>query len=186
MLIPPGIYDEVCKLIKTKIMAGIYEPSNSLYWLCWFTVVKNTNSTATGTKLCIIQSLKLLNAVTIQHSGVPLYTDQITKQFVGHACRGILNLYISYNEQGLDEKSHNYMTFQTPFRAHRPAILPIEWTNSMLIFHDDITYILQPRIPNTTIPFIDNILIHGPATHYKTPNSSYKTHLDNPSIQWFI
>jgi hypothetical protein len=29
--IPPGIYPEVCKLIKAKIDAGTYEPSNSSY-----------------------------------------------------------------------------------------------------------------------------------------------------------
>ena len=31
MPIPLGIYDEVCRLIKTKIAAGVYEPSNSSY-----------------------------------------------------------------------------------------------------------------------------------------------------------
>ena len=29
--IPPGIYEEVCKLIKRKLEAGVYEPSNSSY-----------------------------------------------------------------------------------------------------------------------------------------------------------
>ncbi|OBZ76152.1 hypothetical protein A0H81_03901 [Grifola frondosa] len=29
--IPPSIYDEVCGIIKKKIAAGVYEPSNSLY-----------------------------------------------------------------------------------------------------------------------------------------------------------
>ncbi|KAJ3552416.1 hypothetical protein NP233_g12890 [Leucocoprinus birnbaumii] len=29
--IPPGIYDEVCKIIKRKIDAGVYEPLNSSY-----------------------------------------------------------------------------------------------------------------------------------------------------------
>ena len=31
MPIPPGIYDEVCKIIRTKIDAGVYESSNSSY-----------------------------------------------------------------------------------------------------------------------------------------------------------
>ncbi|ETW82378.1 hypothetical protein HETIRDRAFT_314923, partial [Heterobasidion irregulare TC 32-1] len=112
MPIPPGIYDEVCRLIKTKIAAGVYEPSNSSYRSRWFTVVKKTNSTATGTKLHIVHSLEPLNAVTIQHSGVPLYTDQIAEQFAGRACGGILDLYVGYDERGLDEKSRDYTTFQ--------------------------------------------------------------------------
>jgi hypothetical protein len=29
ILIPPGLYLQVCKVIKTKIDAGVYEPSNS-------------------------------------------------------------------------------------------------------------------------------------------------------------
>jgi len=29
--IPPAIYEEVCKMIKRKIDAGVYEPSNLLY-----------------------------------------------------------------------------------------------------------------------------------------------------------
>ena len=29
--IPPGMYDKLCKLVKQKIDAGIFEPSNSSY-----------------------------------------------------------------------------------------------------------------------------------------------------------
>jgi len=31
MPIPPGIYEDVCKIIQTKIDAGVYERSNSSY-----------------------------------------------------------------------------------------------------------------------------------------------------------
>jgi hypothetical protein len=34
--IPPGLFKQVC----TKLDAGIYEPSNSSYHLCWFCVLK--------------------------------------------------------------------------------------------------------------------------------------------------
>src|ERR1700710_1422232 len=34
--IPPGLYDEVCRNIQTKIDAGVYEPSNSSYCSCLF------------------------------------------------------------------------------------------------------------------------------------------------------
>ncbi len=40
ILIPPGIFDEVCKIIWTKIQAGMYKPSNSLYCLHWFCIIK--------------------------------------------------------------------------------------------------------------------------------------------------
>jgi hypothetical protein len=31
ILIPPGIYEEVCGMLKNKIEAGVYKPSNSSY-----------------------------------------------------------------------------------------------------------------------------------------------------------
>jgi hypothetical protein len=42
--IPPGIYDEVCEIIRTKIDAGVYEPSNSSYRSRWFCVDKTFTS----------------------------------------------------------------------------------------------------------------------------------------------
>src|SRR5713226_4511958 len=93
MPILPGIYDEVCRIIHAKIDAGVYEWSNSSYWSRWFTVVKKD-----GTNLRIVHSLKPLNAVTIQHSGVPPYTDQLAEQFAARACNRILDLYVVYDE----------------------------------------------------------------------------------------
>ena len=34
--IPPGIFDEICKILKKKIDAGVYEPSNASYRSRWF------------------------------------------------------------------------------------------------------------------------------------------------------
>ena len=65
--IPPGLYNEVCKVIRQKLNAGTFELSNSSYCSCWFCVIKEDR-----TLLCIVQSLEPLNKVTIQHSGVPL------------------------------------------------------------------------------------------------------------------
>ena len=38
--IPPGVFSEVCKIIKTKLEAGVDEPSNSSYRSRWFCVLK--------------------------------------------------------------------------------------------------------------------------------------------------
>ena len=38
--IPPGIYDEVVRIIKEKIKIGIYERSNSSYRSKWFCILK--------------------------------------------------------------------------------------------------------------------------------------------------
>jgi hypothetical protein len=120
--------------------------------------------------------------VTVQHSGVPRFTDKIAEQFAGHACSGILYLYVGYNEQLLDEHLCDYTTFQTPFGALRLVTLLMGWTNSVPIFHNNVTYILQPKIPHTTIPYINDVPCPGPVTRYIDLSGTYETHLDNIDI----
>ena len=74
--IPPGIYDEVIKIIKEKIKIGVYERSNSSYQSKWFCVLKKD-----GKSLQIVQGLQPLNVVTIQDLGAPpileFYVDNL-------------------------------------------------------------------------------------------------------------
>ena len=137
------------------------EPSNSSYHSQWFCVVKKD-----GSSLCLVHSLKLLNVVTIQHSGVSLFTDLLAEQFAGHICGAMLNLYVGYDEHTLAETLRDYTTFQSPYGMLHLTMLLMGWTNSVLVFHKDVTYILQVEIPNTTVPFIDNVPIKGPASDY--------------------
>ena len=179
--IPPGIYNELCDLIRIKLQAGVYEPSNSAYRSRWFTVMKKG-----GKSFRIVHSLEPLNAVTIAQSGVTPYTEHIADHFAGRACAGVLDLYVGYDERELDEASRDYTTFQTPFGAMRLTSLPMGWTNSVPIFHEDVTYILQPEIPHTTIPYIDDVPIRGPETRYQLSDGTYETISENPGIRRFI
>jgi hypothetical protein len=86
----------------------------------------------------------------------------------------------------LTVKSHNLTTFQTALSTFRLTNIPMGWSNSVPIFHADITYTLQGKIPNVTIPFLDNAPIKGPPTQCEQPNGSYKTHPDNPGIRRFV
>jgi hypothetical protein len=52
--IPPGLYDKLFKLVKQKMNAGVFEPSNSSYWSRWFCVLKKD-----GKSLHIVQSLSV-------------------------------------------------------------------------------------------------------------------------------
>lgn len=167
--IPPGIYNDVCDIIKTKIAAGVYEPSNSSYRSRWFTVIRKG-----GGKLRIVHSLEPLNRVTIAHSGLPPATEEIAAHFAGRACGGMLDLYVGYDERPLAESSRDLTTFQTPFGALRLTSLPMGWTNSVPIFHDDVTYILKDEIPHVTIPYIDDVGIRGPASRYELPGGGYE------------
>ena len=150
--IPPGLYEELCKLVKQKMDAGVFEPSKSSYWSRWFCVLKKDSKS-----LCIVQLLESLNQVTTAHSRVPPFTEQLAEQFAGHACNSMLDLYIGYDEQALAPSSHDLTTFQTPYRALQLTTLPMGWTNSVPIFYNDVTYIFQPEIPHVTQPYINDI-----------------------------
>ena len=78
---------------------------------------------------------------------------------MGCACGGMLDLYVSYNERDLMETFRDLMTFQSPFSTIQLVTLPMGWTNSVPIFHDDVTHIFQPEIPDTTVSYIDDVSI---------------------------
>jgi hypothetical protein len=176
--IPPGIYEEVCEIIRKKIASGVYEPSNSAYRSRWFCVLKKD-----GRSLRIVHSLEPLNRVTIKHSGVPPFPDHIAEQFAGRACGSMFDLYVGYDEMLVAESSRDLTTFQTPFGAHRLVTLPMGWTNSVPIFHDTVTFILQPEIPDWTVPYIDDVAVKGPLTRYEQPDGSFETIPSNPGIR---
>ena len=177
----PGIYDEVCRIIKCKINVGVYEPSNSSYQSKWFCVAKKD-----GKSLCIVHSLEPLNKVTIKHAGVMPFTDQIGEHFTGRACGSMLDLYVGYNEWGLAPDLCDLTTFQSPFGALQLVTLPMGWTNSVPIFHDDVTHILQPEILLMTVPYIDDVPFHGPTDQYLLADGSKEQITENPGIRRFI
>ena len=179
--IPPGLYPKVCEIIKTKLDAGVYEPSNSSYRSRWFCVLKKD-----GVSLRLVHSLEPLNKVTIAHSGVPPATENLASQFAGRSCGAMFDLYVGYDERTLAESSRDLTTFQTPFGALRLVTLPMGWTNSVPIFHDDVTFILKDEIPDVTVPYIDDVPIKGPKSSYILPDGSYERIPENSGIRRFV
>ena len=98
----------------------------------------------------------------------------------------MFNLYVRYDERLIAESLRDYMTFQTPYGALRLVTLPMGWTNLVPIFHDNITYILQSEIPHLTIPYIDDVPVKGPASHYMLEDGTYETIPANPGVQIFV
>ena len=178
--IPPGIYNQVIALIRKKIDSGVYEPSNASYRSRWFCVLKKDGN------IRIVHSLEPLNKVTIQHSGVPPIPDHMAERFAGRACGTTLDLYVGYDERELEEESRDLTTFQTPFGAMRLTTLPMGWANSVPIFHDDVTFILQPEIPAYTIPYIDDVTVIGPASAYRREDGTYETIPENPGVRRYV
>jgi len=60
------------------------------------------------------------------------------------------------------------------------------WTNSVPIFHNDVTFILQPEIPDVTVLYIDDVPIKGPKSRYLLENGSYEMIPENPGIRRFV
>ena len=167
--------------MKKKLEAGVYEPSNASYRSKWFPVAKKD-----GKSLRPVHSLEPLNRVTIQHSGVPPIPDHLAETFGGRACGGILDLFVGYDNRPIAESSRDMTTFQSPFGLLRLTTLPMGWSNSVPIFHDDVTYILRDENPEYTIPYIDDVPVKGPKTRYERPDGSYETIAENPGIRRFV
>ena len=153
--VPPGMYKELCEIVRDKIKTGVYEPSNSPYRSRWFAVAKKVKGYR------IVHSLEPLNAATIAHSGIPPATEELASHFAGRACGGMMDLFVGYDERLLAEGSRDLTTFQTPFGAMRLVSLPMGWTNSVPIFHDDVTKILSEEILEYTIPYIDDVPVRA-------------------------
>jgi len=60
------------------------------------------------------------------------------------------------------------------------------YTNSMQIQHGDLTFLLQDEIPDTAVPFVDDVPVKGPPTRYKTGLNSFETIPENPGIRRFV
>jgi RNase H-like domain found in reverse transcriptase len=180
ILIPSGILDDVIQMFKEKFAAGVYERSNASYRFRWFCVKKKSGA------LRIVHDLQPLNAVTIRNSSVPPLADQLIEGMAGHSCYSMLDLFVGYDHRSLDIASRDLTTIQSPIGAIRLTCLPQGWTNAVGIFHDDVTFILEPEIPHVARPFVDDCSIKGPASRYKTSNGGYETIPDNPGIRRFI
>jgi len=139
-----------------------------------------------GKSLRIAHSLEPLNRVIIAHSGLPPATKELAMHFAGRACSSILDLYVRYDKRVLSKRSQDLTTFQTPFGALRLVTLPMGWTNSVPIFHDDVTYILREEIPRYTLPYIDDVPIRGPETRYKKADGRVETLEHNSGIRRFV
>ena len=77
-------------------------------------------------------------------------------------------------------------SIQTPFGLMQLMTLPMGWTNLVPIFHNDVTYILQAKIPERTIPYVDDCTLKGPPFDYKKEDGTYETIPENPGIRRFV
>ena len=179
--IPNGIFDEVVRIIKDKISSGIYEPSNSSYRSRWFCVVKKD-----GKSLRLVHDLQPLNGVSVRDPAVPPFVDQLAEKAAGKACYSTFDLYVAFDQRKLDPKSRDLTTFQTPLGTFRLTSIPMGYTNSFQIMHNDVIFILKDEIPHVANPYADDVMVNGGPSRYEREDGSYETIPENPNIRRFV
>lgn len=161
--IPSGILGDIMQIFKDKFATGVYEHSDASYRSRWFCVKKSG-------ALRLMHDLQPLNAVTIRNSGVPPLADQLIESMAGRACYTVLDLFVGYDHHTLDVSSRNITTIQSPVGAVRLTCLPQGWTNDGTIFHEDVTFILEPETPHVAWPTWTTVASRDPprATRHLT------------------
>lgn len=179
--IPPGIFEQVIRIIKEKIASGVYEPSNSSYRSSWFCVIKKD-----GKSLRLVHDLQPLNAVTIRDPSTPYPAEHLAESFGARACYSTFDLFVAFDQRAIHPLSRDLTTFQTPLGPYRLTAIPMGYTNSQQIMHADVCFILQDEIPDVTLPYVDDIPVKGPRTRYEIEGNRFETLPGNPGIRRFI
>jgi hypothetical protein len=179
--IPPATLGEVVRIIKEKIVLGVYEPSTAAYPSRWFCIVKKD-----GKSLCLVHNLQPLNAVTICDVLLPPFIEHLAESFAGYAVYGMMDLYSGYDQRVLHKDLHDLMTFGMPLGPHRLTTLPQGHANAVQVYQGDTAFILQHEIPEYTLPFIDDVPVKSMQTCYQREDSTYETIPNNPGIRCFI
>lgn len=178
--IPPEIKEKVIALLKEKISAGVYEPSQSSYRSRWFCVMKKNG------KLRIVHDLQPLNRVTIRDAGLPPRLDDFVEPFAGCKCYTVMDMYWGFDARKVHPTSRDLTAFQTPLGLLRITSLPMGFTNSPAEFQTCMAFLLQDEIPHTAYIFIDDLPIKGPQTDYPDENGVPEMLKTNPGIRRFI
>ena len=176
---PPAVREKMAELVRKKVEAGVYKPSQSSYRHAIMHVNKKCGN------IRIVHNLCPLNKVTVKDAGQPLIIDHYAEQCSGRSIYTTLNLFVGYDQRTLAEESRDYTTFQTPLGTHRLTVLPQGWTGSVQIFHNDVAFILQHETeiaPN----FLDDIAVLGPKTRYETADGGYEVLEQNPNVCCFV
>jgi transposase InsO family protein len=178
--LPPGQREEIIRMLKEKIAAGVYEKTQSSYRSRWFCVQKKNG------ELRIVHDLQKLNSVTIRDTGVPPILDEFVEAYAGRSVYSVLDMYWGFYARILDPRSRDMTAFQTPLGVLRITSLPMGFTNSPAEFQACMVFLLQDEIPEVAGVFIDDIPVKGPAKRYFNKDGEEERREENPGIRRFI
>ena len=175
-----GHKDELIRLLKEKINAGVYERAHTAYRSRWFYVLKKDGG------LRIVHDLQKLNGITIRDSAVPPIIEEFVEAYAGRSVYTVLDMYWGFHARVLDIHSRDLTAFQTPLGSFRLTSLPMGYVNAPAEFQACMMFILQDEVPDVAGVFIDDVPIKGPATKYLRPDGKEETIPENPGIRKYI
>ena len=73
---------------------------------------------------------------------MPLFVETLTEQFLGTGIYTNLDFDIVFDQYKIDPESRNMTTFNTPLETFRLIVLPMGYTNSLQIMHNNIMLML--------------------------------------------
>ena len=178
--VPQGYKEEVTRLLKEKIKAGVYERAHTTYRSKWFYVTKKDGS------LRLVHDLRQLNSVSLRDSGVPPIIEDFVEAYAGKSVYTVLDMYWGFHARVLDAHSRDLTTFQTEIGPFRLTSLPMGYVNAPAEFQACMMFILQDEVPDVAGVFIDDIPIKGPTTKYLKSDGTEETLPENPGIRRYM
>ena len=83
--LPPGHREEIIRILKERIEAGVYEKAQSSYRSRWFCVGKKNGG------VWLVHDLQKLNGVTIRDTGVPPILEEFVEAYAGRSVYSVLD-----------------------------------------------------------------------------------------------
>jgi hypothetical protein len=164
-------------VLKLKIVAGVYEQSQSSYRSEWFVVLKKNK------KLRIVHDLQPLNNITIWNAGMLPIVDDFVDSFAGRQCYTVFDLFWRFDAWKIHPKSRDLTAFMPPLGLLQITSLPTGFTNALAEFQKCMAIILQDEISDKANIFIDDLPIKGPKTQYLGSDGQPEVLIENPGIQ---
>lgn len=155
----PKDEEEIVEFLRTKIKAGVMEPSNGPYASRWFVIRKKNG------KLRFIQDVQPLNAITIRDACDPPSAEHFSEKFGGSSIYTSFDLFSGYDQVVIDVRDRDLTAINTPLGLYRMICLPQGWTNSVAAFVAAGRSILADFIPRPADIFIDDVVVQGAPAH---------------------
>ncbi|GBG74816.1 hypothetical protein CBR_g19328 [Chara braunii] len=147
--------EEVISFLKEKMASHVAEPSDSAYANRWFFLRKPNG------KIRWIQDLQKVNAVTIRDVGSIPHTDILAEGAAGRSIYSVCDLFSGYDEIPSDPRNRHLTAMHTPLGLVHVMVVPMGWTNGVVVFQRAMVVVLKDFIPDKVEVFFDDFPIKG-------------------------